>query len=192
MNISLQTLRKYAKNPEQIAIGKNGGDPVFYYFDDLLPYAWADDVCSGIRHTGWFTNADGETFTDGSGEARGIVAQLPPAPGFPSGRFLAGYWAGDNGESVIWPELYKDENDAARMADEHARIFAESALENSEKYAAAQKLEIDTEDATQRLRECLVLRNVACMRYVRDEIAVLLETIRSNRDALRTEYANYI
>lgn len=140
----------------------------------------AHDCSGGPDHTGWFCDVYHNE------KAIGIVA------GLSHNRFIAGYRWTSNDERVYFGEVFTDESDAARMADEHARVFAESAMEDSEKYYAAQKLEIDTEEATQRLRECLVLRHEACMRYVRDEIAVLLETIRSNRDILRTEYANYI
>lgn len=143
----------------------------------------AGDVCATVRRNsggGWYTDA----YHDET--ARGIVASLS------HGRFIAGYRWTSNDERVYFGEVFTDESDAARMADEHARVFAESAMEDSEKYDVAQKLEIDTEDAAQRLRECLVLRHTAGMRYVRDEISELLETIRGNRELLRTEYADYI
>lgn len=140
----------------------------------------AHDCEGGPDHTGWFCDVhQHET-------AIGIVASLS------HGRFLAGYRWTSNGERVYFGEVFTDESDAARMADEHARVFAQSALEDSERYDAAQKLEIDTEDATQRLRECLVLRHTTGMHYVWDEISELLETIRANRELLRAAYANYI
>ena len=143
----------------------------------------AGDVCATVRRNsggGWYT----DTYHDET--ARGIVASLS------HNRFIAGYRWTSNDERVYFGEVFTDESDAARMADEHARVFAESAMEECEKYDAAQKLEIDTENAMQRLRECLVLRHAARMHYVRDEISELLETIRGNRELLRTEYANYI
>lgn len=140
----------------------------------------AHDCEGGPDHTGWYTDVhQHET-------AIGIVASLT------HGRFISGYrWTG-NDERVYFPEVFTDESDAARMADGHARVFAESVKEDSERFDAAQKLEIDTEDAMQRLRECLVLRHTAGMPRVKDEISELLETIRCNRETLRTEYANYI
>lgn len=189
MDISLYTLRKYAKSPEQIYSGKNDGDPVFYYFGDLLPCAWADDVCRGIRHTGWFTNADGATFKDGSGKARGIVTQLPPAPGFPGGRFLAGYWWGDNAESVVWPELYDDETEAARAADSHAEAFAESAREDSERFDAMQDAENETEEKEQEFNLAFTARHVSADHA---ELArEALKELRSARDVLARATADY-
>ena len=188
MNISLQTLRKYAKSPEELYIGKNDGEPVFYYFGDLLPFAWADGVCRDIRHTGWFTNADGETF-DGYGKARGSVIQLPTSPGFHCGRFLAGYWCGDNDESVIWPELYKDETEAARAADSHAEAFAESAREDSERFDAMQDAERETEEKEQEFNLAFMARRVSAEHT---ELArEALEELRSARAVLASATADY-
>lgn len=189
MNISLQTLRKHAKSPEQIYSGKNDGEPVFYYFGELLPCAWADDACHGIRHTGWFTNAHGETFKDGSGKARGVVAQLPTAPGFPCGRFLAGYWWGDDDESVIWPELYKDETEAARAADSHAEAFAKSAREDRERFDAMQDAERETEEKERAFKLAFMARHVSAEHA---ELArEALEELRSARDVLTSATADY-
>lgn len=140
----------------------------------------AHEVAGGLDHRGWFCDVDCIE------KAIGIIASLT------HGRFIAGYRWTSNDERVYFGEVFTNEAAAARMADEHARVFAESAREDSERYDTAQKLEIDTEDALQRLRECLPLRHKACMAYVRGEIAELLETIRSNRELLRTEYANYL
>lgn len=140
----------------------------------------AHDCEGGPDHAGWFCDAHQyET-------AIGIVASLS------HGRFIAGYRWTSNGERVYFGEVFTDESDAARMADEHARVFAESAEEDSERYDAVQKLEIDTEDATQRLWDCLALCHTAGMHHVLDEISELLEIIRANRELLRTEYASYV
>ena len=140
---------------------------------------YADEV-SSIDHTGWFTDVDQ------SEKARGIVARLT------HGRFIAGYHWDSNDERVYFPEIFDDEDDAARAADSHAESFAEIAREDSEKYDAARDLENTIEDSLQRLRECLVLRHRQCMGYVRDEIAELIETIRDARQSLATEYAEYV
>lgn len=189
MNISLQTVRKYSRSPEQICSGKNDGEPVFYYFGDLLPCTWADDVCRDIRHTGWLTNANGETWKDGSGKARGSVIQLPPAPGFHGGRFLAGYWWGDSGEYVFWPELYKDETEAARAADSHAESFAESAREDSERFDAMQDAESEAEEKKRGFKLAFMARHVSAEHV---ELArEALEELRSARDVLASATADY-
>lgn len=147
---------------------------------------FAHECEGGPSHTGWHTNSDGETFRDGSGLARGIVGRLT------HGRFIAGYWWGDNGERVYFPEVFTDEADAAAMADEHARVFAEKACEDSARYDEARDIEEATETALQRLRECLALRHRACMSYVRDEVRELARTIKENRARLAGELADYV
>lgn len=166
--------------------GFNGTDryksPIWYTHggEQFRSEREAGDILGRWRGQGWYTK------TDGQETAIGIVASLT------HGRFIAGYRWTSNDERVYFSEVFTDEKDAARMADEHARVFAESAMSDSERYDEAQRLESNNEDNLTRLRECLALRHKACMRYVRDEIAVLLETIRRNRETLRTEYANYI
>ena len=164
--------------------GFNGADgskiPVWYSHKgpNFRSEKFADEV-SRIDHTGWFTN------TDQSEKARGIVARLT------HGRFIAGYHCDSNDERTYFPEIFDDEEDAARAADSHAESFAEMAREDSEKYDAARDLENTIDDSLQRLRECLVLRHRECMAYVRDEIAELIETIKDARHSLKTEYADY-
>lgn len=140
-----------------------------------------DDV-EGIRadHSGWYADVDcGEL-------AIGIVVNLP------HGRHIAGYRWESNDERVYYPEIYDNAVDAARAADEHARCFGETAMEDSEKYDQARQLETDIEDALVRLRECLVLRHTQCMAYVRDEAHDLIESIRAKRVELFTDYIDYV
>lgn len=132
-----------------------------------------------LGHSGYYT----DVYQDGL--AIGIVASLP------HGRFIAGYRWSDNDERVWYPAVFADEEDAAQMADEHARVFAEMAREDNEKAQAAIQLADETEDALTRLRECLALRHRACMAYVRDEARELMEKIRANRARLAGEFADY-
>lgn len=133
-----------------------------------------------LDHCGYYTDVHQD------GLAIGIIASLP------HGRFIAGYRWTDNDERVWYPAIHDDEDDAARMADEHARVFAEMAREDSEKAQEAARLQDATEDSLTRLRECLALRHRACMAYVRDEIHEMLETIRNNRARLAGEFADYV
>jgi hypothetical protein len=119
------TLTKWESYFGMFARGRDGTDPV------------------------WYTH-QGETFraeTDASGEgfytdehcndvAIGIVARLP------HGRFLAGYRWTSNDERVYFADVFDDEHDAARMADEHAQVFAESTRD----YEAAEAERIAEED----------------------------------------------
>ncbi len=135
---------------------------------------------SRIHHTGWYCDTEQYSL------ARGIVGMLP------HGKFIAGYELSDSGERVYFPDVYSDEYDAAKMADEHARIIAESSMEYSIKYDEARKLESDIENAYSRLEECIALRHVACMDYVKDEISELIQTIRDNRETLQNDYAGVL
>ena len=193
MKTTLATLRKHArKGAETIDIVKNGNEPIFYYLGALLPEEKAHEVARSIDHTGWFTNEHGECGRDGSGKAWGIVVTLPVRPGFPDGVFLAGYVCGDNGARVVWPECFSDSDDCAHTADGYAETFADAEREHNIKWNEAQEVEAATESAVTRLRECIKLRHVACMDYVRDEIAELCEKIRGNRERLAGEFKDYV
>lgn len=85
-------------------------------------------------HTGWYT----DEFHDDT--AVGIVASLP------HGRFLAGYRWTCNDERVYFSEVFDNEHDAAYMADEHARVFAEREREfQAEESARLDAAEVEHE-----------------------------------------------
>jgi len=195
MKTTLKTLQKHGGTSIDAGFNTDSRgikEPVFYYFGDLLSESFCDEVDRYIDHTGWFTNDDGTTYKDGSGKARGIVVELPSMPGFPNGRFLAGYMWGDNNERVLWPELYSGDKEAARAADSRAEYFADIQREDNRKYNAASDIETAIDDKLTRLRECIALRHKACMDYVREEIADICEQIRAHREALKTEYSDYV
>lgn len=132
------------------------------------------------RFPGYYTDVDrNET-------ACGIVARLT------RGRFIAGYRWTSNGERVYYPDIYDNIDDAACAADGHAERFADLAREDDAKFNAARDIESSIEDALHRLRECLAMRHLECLAYVRDEIRELCETIREKRETLSTEYADYV
>jgi hypothetical protein len=195
MKTTLKTLQKHGAASIDAGFNTDSRgqkEPIFYYFGEMLPESYCDNIDRSIGHTGWYTNYDGTTYKDGSGKARGVVVELPKMPGFPDGRFLAGYMWGDNNERVLWPELYSDNTEAARAADSHAEYFADIERENNRKWNAARDIETAIDEKLTRLRECIALRHKACMDYVRGEIADICEAIRSNRETLETEYADYV
>lgn len=159
--------------------GLSNGEPIWYTFTPVFKREQYADEITRLGHTGWYTDSYGE-------KARGLVIALP------HGRFIAGYEWSSNGERVYFPTVYDDKNDAAQAADDEARRFAEQAQEDDAKYQAARELEDKIEDGTKRLRECIALRNKACMQYVRGEAQQLIDNLRRWRETLRTEYRNYV
>lgn len=165
----------------ELSPGRQNGRPIWHaHTGQQFPRERYADEILRANHTGWLTDCDGlET-------ARGLVVALP------HGRFLTGYHWSDNGERVYFPEIYTDQDVAARAADSEAECFAETAREDDRKYHQAREHEEDIEENIQRLRECLALRNKPCFKHLRDEARDLLESIREVRHTLATEYVEYI
>lgn len=166
--------------------GGTDKEPI-WYTHDALPLGRVEDSHDVLIKIG-FSNPDLGYWTDIDcfDTAKGIIVYLP------HGRMLAGYCWSSNGESVIYPEIYTEEKEAALQAQRCAERFAEIAREDSYKYRQASDLQQAIEDALIRLRECLVLRHKACMNYVRDEIHDLCESIKRDRARLADDYANYV
>lgn len=131
-------------------------------------------------NTGYYT----DIFQDE--KARGIIGRLP------HGRYIAGYTWTANDERVYFDEVFTDEKEAARMAAEHARVFAENAFEDSQACEEARTIETEIETITARLNECYALRNIKRMKYTRTEVSIACAAIREKRETLKTKYANYI
>jgi len=162
--------------------GFNGKTPIWYYMSESAPVRCitpAHDF-SQIKHKGWFSDLDQYDV------AFGIVGSLS------HGRFIAGYQLSMNDEKVFFDEVFTDAHDAALMSDEHARIVAEREQEHAMRFDEALKLESKIDDSFSRLRECLVLRHIDCMDYVKDEISELISTIRDSRETLKTEYVGVL
>lgn len=148
-----------------------------------------------LRHTGWFTDSHQDDM------AVGIVGSLS------HGRFVAGYRLTMNDERVYFDEVFTDEDDAARMADEHARIIAEQEREHAEKHEEARRLSDEVDDACTEVRNAreehtmlaYALRQSSnvpryadkCkrrMQVLRESVADAVERIRTNRDKLASDY----
>jgi hypothetical protein len=127
---------------------------------------------------GWYTDTDcGET-------AIGIVSRLT------HGRFIAGYRWTSNDERVYFPEVFTDEDDAARAADGHAECFAESAREDSERQEAMCLAELDVEEKTLELQKAFALRHRAKFGGF-DRVRDAIEELRQARETLRDATAAY-
>jgi hypothetical protein len=126
---------------------------------------------------GWYTDVDAyET-------AVGIVA------GISHGRFVAGYRWSENNETVIFPEIYTHEEDAARAADSHAERFAEDCREGSYRFRAMTDAESALEDAVESLRDTWHLRRAG--RRDSDDVREAIETLRTAREALQDATREY-
>lgn len=112
--------------------------PVWYCHtgEQFRKECYADEVeNSPIDHAGWFSDEECNE------KVRGIVARLP------HGRFISGYEWSSNGERVYFAEVFDDIREAARNADEEARIFAELCRDDDAKFREAQRLEDENETA---------------------------------------------
>lgn len=165
----------YAAAFATLSRGENSGERVWYAHvnPNFRGERFADEIAPrAIGHQGWFTD------TDDSETARGIVARLP------HGRFIAGYYWTGNGERVYFPGVHDDERDAALMADEHARVFAELEREYQERCDALRETEGELEEKTRRLREALALRNRPGFTYARTEAVDLIAAVRMLRGSV--------
>ena len=106
-------------------------------------------VCDGgPDHSGWFTDSEGYD------KAIGIVASLT------HGRFIAGHRWTSNGERVYFDGVFTDESEAAQMPNEHERVFADSAREDSARYEAMRDAEDTAEEKRAAARLAIMARNV--------------------------------
>jgi hypothetical protein len=155
--------------------GTNDGKPIWYTQAGQFfrHEQWCDEVVS-IDHTGWYAD---KHFDE---KVRGIVAKLSHY------RWLAGYWMSVNDERVYFPTIYDTPEDAARAADEEARVVAESEREYSERYYEARNLEDEIEQLEDRIRELIILRNH--LPYARVELPEKIEQLREKREKLATDY----
>lgn len=151
--------------------GAQGKTPIWHtqageYFRDERD---AGSIIS-LRHTGWYTDGGDET-------AIGIVSRLP------HGRFLAGYRWTSNDERVYFPEVFTDGEEAARMADEHARVFAENAQEDNVRFEAMCDAENEVEHVRALLAKRLPGRNATGA--LREEVCDLIEELRAARETFK-------
>ena len=133
---------------------------------------------TGFKYHAWHTNCEGSEL------AIGIVASLPHA------RFIAGYRWTSNGERVYFPEIFDDDEDAMRMADEHARVFAELARCHDERFSIMVLSELDEGDKTIELQKAIALRSRAKFGG-RDRVREACDDLRKARETLREDTAAY-
>ena len=133
---------------------------------------------TGFKYHAWHTNCDGSEL------AIGIVASLPHA------RFIAGYRWTSNDERVYFPEIFDDDEDAMRMADKHARVFAELARCHDERFSIMVLSELDEEGKTLELQKAIALRSRTKFGG-RDRVREACDDLRKSRETLREDTASY-
>lgn len=146
----------------------------------LREQRYCDEVSGArIRHTGWFADSG---FIE---KVRGVVALLP------HGRFVAGY-EGSAGDTVIFDKVHTDEVEAARMADEHARVQAEQEKAYSERWQAARDLADNIESERTEIGRLFELRN--SKRFgtleLREELNAHIRELRRMRATLAENFAD--
>lgn len=164
-------VRQYCADLSQ---GRNGGDTVWYTHtgETFRNERDADDIVSSLP-SGWFTdNEQNDT-------AIGIVGMVS------HNRFVAGYRWTSNDERVYFDGIFTDEADAARMADEHARVFADSAREFDERFHDMTRAEGHVEECESDLRNALDARHASdyWREHAHDAIANLREARETLADA---------
>lgn len=172
-----KTLNSYVGG---LSRGFNNGEPIWYCHtgEQFRDEKFADECTDGPRHRGWFTDIHGDE------KARGIVGRLT------HGRFIAGYWWSDNGERVYFSEIFDDETDATQKADEHARIFAESAQKDNARFEAMTLAEFDCEEKLLEVQKAFALRHD--WRFGGFErVAHAIEELREAREELAAATADY-
>jgi hypothetical protein len=108
--------------------------------------------------------------------------------GLTHGRYLAGY-EDAGGARVYFGHAYDDEREAARAADRHAEIVAETEREYSARWRRAQMLRDECKQAEDRLRAYLAARNDK--RTAARELAEMeIESLRSMRAELANDYSD--
>ena len=135
----------------------------------------ADNIVHSLPH-GWYTG------TDANEIAIGIVASLP------HNRFLAGYRWTCNDERVYYPEIFDDEDDAARAAGGHAEAFADLQREDSERFDAMTLAEFNADGARAEVEKTFALRHhpkFGGFDRVREAIEECREALDTLADATR-------
>ncbi len=159
--------------------GAQDGTPIWYCHTgpQFRNERDAHEIIRNGHHKGWFTD------TDCSETAIGIVGMLT------HGRYIAGYRWTSNDERIYWPEVFTDENDAARRADEHARVFAENARDDSERFDAMRDAELAADDAEKTFRKEYALRHHSAGSM--DDARDALQALREARETLFGATAHY-
>lgn len=164
----------------QACMGRDGSQPVITSFDPWhLPVRFV--MPAAVEHNGWFADCEG---TGDRGVIQGVVATLS------HGRMLAGYRNTDSGEYVLYCDvIYTNASDANRMADEHARVIAETEQEYDARFRAMVDAESLVESHVTDAQDAIAARNTSARnrQWARDSIERLRES-RAELEAATRAY----
>lgn len=186
-SVTFSTLEPFFSDGINDAGGVRGRVPVLVSFEHPDYYGWrmtfADEVeHSAVDHTGWFTDEDCTR------TLRGLVIRLP------RGRFLAGYYSNDNGEYVIFREVFDSIRDAAQYGDKQAERLADDERDHNRRFHEAHDMQSRLDDIRERLAELQVLIESGRFeddRYER-EAARLTDEAANITDKLNDEYSDVL
>lgn len=176
-----------SKNICDLSQGLNGKTPIWYcQTGQQFRHEVKANEYMNKYSNGYYTNAFGETSKDGSGLCWGIISMLP------HGKFIAGYFVGDNDERVYFDKTFNDEADAASFADEYARDFADMMQEDSQRSIEYMELSAKIDGYIERLKECFALRNNPKFKHMRSTARRLISSIRIEREELKSDYSDFM
>ena len=164
------TIAEYESYFGNLSTGFNGSDRVWYSCNEEY-FRNERDAYNG---RGYYADDSGTVIS-------GIVASLP------HGRFIAGYANSDTGERVYFDQVFDDSADAAHMADEHARVTAETEREYQERWRAAKELSDAEQEAREQVKRLWSARHNDA---VRELIRSCITTARDSREQLTNEYSD--
>lgn len=139
------------------------------------------DAVTRISHKGWYVDCEGN---GDRGVIRGIVASLS------HGRFIAGWHWSDNGEySLDTNEVFSNDDDAAKAADNAAERIADDYREDDYRFRQMSDAESLCESKESELRSALEDRHDG--RKAREWIRELISDLRAFRRELTEKTAAY-
>lgn len=150
----------------------------------LRTVGFADEIDRSIKHTGWYTDDDGDMET-----VRGIVYQFPARDGKP--RYVYGFADPCNdGPACLSLDETDDKTQAARWADDIARKYGESEREYRRAWDAGRRFEELGDDIAAARKSCLALiREAKAACETLTSFAAIKATIRANVISYRDDIA---
>ena len=142
---------------------------------------YCDQINNYIRHKGYYCDEFGDSIL------RGVVYQLPARKG--KTQYIAGYSDPDNEGAALlnFNDIYDDENDAARSADQFAEREAENQREYNEAWQAGNQYARKGEDLST-LRKA----TIELLKAIKNKQSepVICKAIRSQINSQLAEYIN--